>query len=52
MYSITYILDGQTVTAEYEVCGDWLEAYDWLDSVGAEIISDVCPTPVDGGGYN
>ena len=51
MYSITYILDGQTVTGTYDNASDYLEATTWLDEVGAEIIDGSAPPPTEGDGY-
>lgn len=51
MYSITYVLDGQTVTGTYDNSADYLQATTWLDEVGADIIDGALPPVSQDDGY-
>ena len=52
MYSITYILDGQTITGTYDNVSDYLEASTWLTECQAEIIDGgPADPPSDSEGY-
>ena len=51
MFDVTYVLDGQTITQDHDNALDHFEFLDWLNDVGAEVISAGPITPVAGNGY-